>query len=519
MSKVKVSETVSHGTAMDLNTRILLGIVALVAVCTALIFVRNPLPPLFDWPNHMARHHLAARTLVGEALPAGYAIQYGLMPNLGADIVMPVLIRIFGDTLASQIFLAGSVLLMWLAAAALYVQYAGRTRSALVATLVLAPWLISATMFLGFMNSYSGCGVGILAAVHFISLARSKPTAPSYVLHAMFAALTYLWHLSSFGTYGVLIASYLLQQLLDAPRQDRKQVLLRLAPLAATTLPAIALALWVAGTPGANALTGALVWRGVVTKALNIAELFMAYQNTVDAILLLAWLASIALIFALPSIRRPRLDYMAIATLAFLALVFVLPSDIGVIYFVDKRPTLPLLICSVGLLANLRLSRLFHYGLAGIAAVTLVRLANIDRNWLERSRGTAALINYFATAEQRPRILVANTHYGWRRSYETQVAGWLVARTGAYVSNLWAIPGQQPLRHTMPSYGLVPTHFLSDPKVLCTHAATIATHFDYAWVNDPTVMVQIPAGWQQILKTSESTLWKVQPSSGACKGP
>jgi hypothetical protein len=492
---------------------------ALVAVGTLLLFARHPFPPLFDWPNHMARHHLAARVLVGESLPVGYAIQYGPMPNLGADLVMPGLIALLGDTVASQVFLGSSALFLWGSASALYIQYAGITRSSVAAIIVLAPWLISATMFLGFMNYFSGCGVGIFAAVHFISMARSRARIWTLILHAMFAILTYLWHLAAFGIYGVLAASYLLHRMLEASPAERSRVLSASLPLVATMMPAVLLALWVASTPTTNALRGALVWRGVVEKAKNVAEVFMAYSNAVDAILLSLWLVCLLLIFTISPIRRLRLDYMSIAAMAFLGLIFALPSDIGVTYFVDKRPALPFFICCCGLLSSLPTSRLFRAGMVGILALTVVRIAYIDESWAARSKGTLALLRYFSAVEKGARILVANTNYGWRRAYETQVSGWLVASTDAYVSNLWAIPGQQPLRHTMPSYGLVPTHFLSDPRVLCTYATTISAHFDYVWVNDPTAIVHVPSGWEMRLKTKESLLLKVMPNAGSCSAP
>jgi hypothetical protein len=311
----------------------------------------------------------------------------------------------------------------------------------------------------------------------------------------------------------------MLDQWLNSAPGRRRETLLRLLPLAAATVPALAVMAWVARSPQTNALAGTLHWRPLSAKLLNFAEQFMAYRTSVDAVLLLVWLIAIGLLFARPAWRRPRLDYMGIAGLAFLTLAFALPSDMGLTYFVDKRPILPLLIVGCGLLASLPPARTYRIGLLLLAALAVGRIAYVDVSWTQRSAGVRALLAAFEGRPKAPRILVANTHYGFRRGFETHIAGWLVIRAGAYVSNLWAVPGQQPLRHTAASHGLVPSHFLTDPKVLCTHAAAIADHFDFVWVNDQAAMVHVPDGWLRTVQTGESALYEVGRDPGACTRP
>ena len=112
MSRISARMTV---TLMDklidrLTGNRLIGLVAaVIALALVLLFFRHPLPPLFDWPSHMARHYLEALALAGRPALEFYAVEYAVMPNLGGDIVVPWLVMLLGPGLASQAFLIFSV--------------------------------------------------------------------------------------------------------------------------------------------------------------------------------------------------------------------------------------------------------------------------------------------------------------------------------------------------------------------------------------------------------------------------
>src|SRR5262245_14945578 len=48
--------------------------------------------PLVDLPNHMARHYLEAVKLSGGDIGPYYDLELRLLPNLGADLILPFLI-------------------------------------------------------------------------------------------------------------------------------------------------------------------------------------------------------------------------------------------------------------------------------------------------------------------------------------------------------------------------------------------------------------------------------------------
>ena len=139
-----------------------LALVFATLLAQAWVIVSPVYPPLFDLPNHMARHYLEARALAGHALPAGYSIDYRVLPNLGGDLVIPPLLLILDPLPAAKVFLILSVWLCWLGPA-LFVLRLGQYRlPALLAALLWLPFTFNYHFFWGFLNYYSGLGLSFL---------------------------------------------------------------------------------------------------------------------------------------------------------------------------------------------------------------------------------------------------------------------------------------------------------------------------------------------------------------------
>ena len=74
---------------------------ALLMMLVSVPLVSTVLPPLFDYPNHLARMHLLA-----EGGNAFYAVRWGPLPNLAQDLIVPPLARLMPLEIASKLFLA-----------------------------------------------------------------------------------------------------------------------------------------------------------------------------------------------------------------------------------------------------------------------------------------------------------------------------------------------------------------------------------------------------------------------------
>src|SRR5436190_18694095 len=78
--------------------RVLIAGVALLALFSVPIF-STVVPPLFDYPNHLARFWILATG--GNAF---YAVHWAPLPNLAGDLVVPLLARVMPLEFAGKLF-------------------------------------------------------------------------------------------------------------------------------------------------------------------------------------------------------------------------------------------------------------------------------------------------------------------------------------------------------------------------------------------------------------------------------
>ena len=73
------------------STVIVLGLASVLALAPVLMY---PLPPLADYPNHLARMHVIATIGSDPDLSRHYDIHWQIIPNLIMDMVVPLLTRV-----------------------------------------------------------------------------------------------------------------------------------------------------------------------------------------------------------------------------------------------------------------------------------------------------------------------------------------------------------------------------------------------------------------------------------------
>ena len=69
---------------------------ALIAVCLVLLapLTLAEVPPLLDYPNHLARMVLLAFGAADPILSRFYATRWAIIPNLALDVTLPPLMRV-----------------------------------------------------------------------------------------------------------------------------------------------------------------------------------------------------------------------------------------------------------------------------------------------------------------------------------------------------------------------------------------------------------------------------------------
>ncbi|HEX3994146.1 MAG TPA: hypothetical protein VHX39_23480, partial [Acetobacteraceae bacterium] len=234
--------------------------IALAVLSVALLapLLITDVPPVLDYPNHLARLVLLAAGRHDKVLGPIFEPNWTIIPNLAGDAIGLMLLHVLPVYTAGRCLLGGVLLLNLAGVVALHRAYFGRRSfwplgSALVA--------YNATFLLGFLNWQISSGLAMLFAAGWLTWRELRPFT---TLAAAMAAsvLLFFCHLMGVVFFLVLIGSAELRAM-----RDLRAVLVRGAGLLAVLAGPIALAI-LAEVHNAPA---ALSWPRVDVKLVNAA--------------------------------------------------------------------------------------------------------------------------------------------------------------------------------------------------------------------------------------------------------
>ena len=130
------------------------------------------MPPLLDYPNHLARAVVLAAGTSDPILSRMYAAHWAVIPNLGTDLVLPPLLHLLPVHLAGRIVVGISILL----------PVAGTIAYSRAMFGAYSPWPLAsglvaynATLLLGFLNFVAAIGIALLLAAGWIAWRERHP--------------------------------------------------------------------------------------------------------------------------------------------------------------------------------------------------------------------------------------------------------------------------------------------------------------------------------------------------------
>ncbi len=139
----------------------------LLMAAAALPIATHPLPPLSDYPNHLARMHVIDALGADPYLSRFYTVEWQLIPNLMMDLIIPLLHRFMDVYLAGQIFTVLAFVLIGSGTLAFNRALTGRW-SAL--PLIALPLLYNGVLLVGVMNYVFGIGLALWALAAWVAL-------------------------------------------------------------------------------------------------------------------------------------------------------------------------------------------------------------------------------------------------------------------------------------------------------------------------------------------------------------
>jgi hypothetical protein len=330
-------------------------------------------PPLVDYPNHLARMWVLVQNGALPELAQNYVVAWRLLPNLAMDLIVPALAQIMPLEIAGRLFIALTMLSLLAGTMTLHRALYGRLGLWPLSALL---FLYNAALFWGFLNCLFGIGMFLLAFSGWIS-SRDWRTALRILAFSVIASLLLILHLFAFCLYALAVGSYELgQRLRERPVSLRG--FLRLCAAGLQFAPG--LLLWLASLANSGPSYNEYGGLGAKVYALQAPFTFGPEAVPFDKVLLIFSFAFLTMAIAVRALKlapemRPVLVAMIVAAAA-------MPTWMSGSWLADIRlpVALPFLLIAGARLDAPRLRALRWF--AAVALVLLgIRVWAVTQDW------------------------------------------------------------------------------------------------------------------------------------------
>ncbi|MEJ6011697.1 hypothetical protein [Novosphingobium aquae] len=455
--------------------------IAVLSLLAALPALVATYPQMADYPAHLARWHVMLNLDASAHLQRHYGFTWQWIPNLGADLMVWPLAKLFGLEAAGRVI---AVLVpVLLAASLLTVDRVLHKRVGIGGLLALVTvW--SPSVLMGFVNWGLGLALAFFAFAGWVAFEGRRWRPHAFLV---IAPLVWLCHLSAWGVLGVLVFGH------EWQRRGFLAAIARTWPL---WPPALLTLLAGSGKGGTSWGDGVLV-----DKVSNwiMALRDQSAQLDLLTVVLLVGVAAIAW-------RQGRVDgRIGRAALIFAALSLVMPRHLGGGDFADYRLVPVALACAV-LAARWNVPR---WVLAAAAVPFVLRLALTTTAWFAGSAQTAQMM---AAVDQLPRGSViagarAEDPFAWSQGGSSHVFALATVRRDAVTNSDFAVPGVHALTRidggpVDPSQRVL----IATGKSPDLSAFAPARGADYLWYVGTTPPSALPPGAQGV---ASGTGWRI----------
>ena len=372
---------------------------ATAALCVTLLapLALVDVPPLLDYPNHLARAVVLAFGGTDPILSRMYAAHWAIIPNLGTDLVLPPLLHALPVHLAGRLVI-GCITLLPVVGTIAYSRATFGTRSAWP----LASGLVAynATLLLGFLNFVAAIGGALLLAAVWIAY-RDRAPFRTMPLSIIGIAALFFCHLMGVVFCFALITGHELEWIWIR-RTDGAAVLGRIASLVPLAVVPAGLYLLSPLAP----MAADIVFPSLGEKARQLIFPFVNYLMPLDIITACAVGAFILACFVTGRYRITSAS--AVALLLVAALYLVTPSDFKGTFHFDLRFVIMLAFLLFGGVLPAGLSRAATYGVwTGFVLLFIARMSVVAFAWHEYRHDVAELRSVIAQVPPGARVYLA----------------------------------------------------------------------------------------------------------------
>jgi hypothetical protein len=220
------------------------ALLALVVVASAFPLLWPDIPPLVDLPGHMGRYAVQLDIGRSPALQAFYEFKWQLIGNLGVDLLVIPLAKLFGLELAVKMIVVAIPPMT--VAGLLWVAREVHLRVPPTAFFAL-PLAYCFPFMFGFVNFALSMALALLAFALWLRLARLGRTGLRAVIFVPISFAIWVCHTFGWGTLGVMAFSAELVRQIDLRRPFVKGGLKTVAHCLSLAPPVLLMLLWRSG--------------------------------------------------------------------------------------------------------------------------------------------------------------------------------------------------------------------------------------------------------------------------------
>jgi hypothetical protein len=424
-----------------------------VTVALSVPILTHALPPLTDYANNLARAHVIATIGADAEFQRFYTIEWGVIPNLMMDLVVPGLSRIVGIYPAGQVFTVAAIVLIFSGTFALHRALFARWS---VVPVVAGLIIYNEVLLVGVMNYVFGIGLALWALTIWIAL-RERSWPWRFAASTLFVVALFFCHLFAVGLYGLGLLAFEAQRLWSARRLPLGP---RLIDFVASGAPFLAAAVLLLASPTVD-LAGDIQWESW-GKFDGLLLVFTVYYRSIAAVLIVAIALAVAFLIWRGLIRLHPVGWMLLAIGA--AVYLALPRTLFATHLADQRLPAALAFMLVACIDLDQRERTHRRALMMLFIVMLaVRIAEVQMSWNTLSRQTSAFLGSVRLIERGARVLVVHAD---RNSYEARpgvvsdfgllhAASLATIERSALVSTAFVVTGKHVLQVREPFRRLV----------------------------------------------------------------
>ena len=337
-----------------------------------------PIPPLVDYPNHLARMWILVHSKEIPELALNYDIHWRILPDLAMDLVVTTLSRVIPVEEAGRLFIAMTMLALVGGTLTLYRVLHGRLEIWPICSVL---FIYNAALFWGFVNCLFATGLYLFAFSGWIAT-RDWRGGPRILTFSAVASFLLLLHLFAFGLYGLSVVAYELAAGTNVQRMSPRR-LVEWGVAYLQFLPGIIL--WYASL--AHSGSTSTSYGDFVAKLYALISPFTFAHQPVALDRIIGLLISLFLMLSILSRTLKLVPEMRFVLAAMIVTAVLMPNRMSGSWNADIRlpVALPFVAIASSRLEASRKSMVGLFAVAGLIALGL-RVWAVSQSWCDYNR-------------------------------------------------------------------------------------------------------------------------------------